>query len=233
MPRRPGQQTGKDLNAKQIAALKNPGLYRVSECLYVQVTERGSKSWICRVRYNRSYHDIGLGSATSVVNPVSLLDAKAKTLDIRRKIAAGGDPLAGRTPRSVGAASILPAHQFREVAEDYITKNQAGWKGKTARIWRAMLTQYAYPAIGDLAMDQITVGHIEQILHPIWTIRHTTADAVRDRIRRVWDAARVRGWCSGQNPAQWAATYPPCCRHPGRFIGSPRTHLCPIPSYRL
>jgi integrase len=59
------------------------------------------------------------------------------------------------------------------------------------------------PVIGNMAMDEITVQDILQVLEPIWHTKTTTADRVRDRIRTIFDWATVKGHFDGRNPAAW------------------------------
>ncbi len=40
-------------------------------------------------------------------------------------------------------------------------------------------------------------------LSPLWAYRTETATRLRGRIERIWDAERVRGNVSGENPARW------------------------------
>ncbi|HEX2151641.1 MAG TPA: hypothetical protein VHG31_06560 [Stellaceae bacterium] len=42
-----------------------------------------------------------------------------------------------------------------------------------------------------------------QVLDPIWATKPETASRVRGRIEAVLDAATVRGYHEGPNPAQW------------------------------
>src|SRR5207245_5478342 len=49
----------------------------------------------------------------------------------------------------------------------------------------------------------IDTGLIVQVLDPIWATKPETATRVRGRIEAVLDAATVRGFRQGPNPAQW------------------------------
>ena len=220
MARSLGQRTGKDLNWTQIKNLKKVGLHRAADRLYVQVSGRNAKSWISRLRYGAppKNHDIGLGP----IDLVSFADAKGRVIELRKIVAAGGDPTMHRKPEVLAQAKT-----FRLVAEDYITAMSPGWTGRrTEGDCRSMLIRYAYPVIGDLAVDKITVNHVLQILSPIWATKTTAADKVREYIRRIWDAAKAKGWTNGgTNPAIWAgnlsALLPPKRRvHRGRSHAS-------------
>jgi integrase len=59
------------------------------------------------------------------------------------------------------------------------------------------------PLIGELSVAAIDTGLVVQVLDPIWTEKPETAGRVRGRIEAVLDAATVRGFRQGPNPAQW------------------------------
>jgi integrase len=57
--------------------------------------------------------------------------------------------------------------------------------------------------LGELPVSAIDAGLVVQVLDPIWTEKPETASRVRGRIEAVLDAATVRGFRQGPNPAQW------------------------------
>jgi integrase len=93
---------------------------------------------------------------------------------------------------------------FREVAEEFIARNEAAWRNaKHRQQWRNTLATYVYPAMGELPVSAIDAGLVVQVLDSIWTAKPETASRVRGRIEAVLDAATVRGFRQGPNPAQW------------------------------
>lgn len=52
-------------------------------------------------------------------------------------------------------------------------------------------------------VDVVSTDDVLAILRPIWTEKPETATRVRGRIEAVLDAAKVRGWRQGENPARW------------------------------
>jgi len=68
--------------------------------------------------------------------------------------------------------------------------------------WRMTLSVYAKP-IRDLPLDAIGVDEVLRVLQPIWNDKPETASRLRGRIERVLDAAKVKGFRSGDNPAAW------------------------------
>jgi integrase len=57
--------------------------------------------------------------------------------------------------------------------------------------------------LGELPVAAIDAGLVVQVLDPIWAEKPETATRVRGRIEAVLDAATVRGFRQGPNPAQW------------------------------
>jgi integrase len=94
---------------------------------------------------------------------------------------------------------------FRQCAEACIASHEDGWSNPKHRTqWTQSLEDYAYPVLGDLAVDDITTGHVIKTLEPIWKEIPETASRIRGRIERVLAWAAVRGFRSGDNnPARW------------------------------
>ena len=63
--------------------------------------------------------------------------------------------------------------------------------------------RYLFPAIGDMPVAAVGTEDVLRVLRPIWERIPETASRVRQRIEAVLDAARVKGWCTGENPARW------------------------------
>ena len=60
---------------------------------------------------------------------------------------------------------------------------------KHAAQWRSTLQTYAFPLIGDKAVDAITSSDVMDALTPIWTGKPETASRVRQRVETVMDWA--------------------------------------------
>ena len=54
-------------------------------------------------------------------------------------------------------------------------------------------------------------------LRPIWPTKTETATRVRGRIERVWDAEKVRGTVTGENPARWRGHLEHLLAKPGKL----------------
>lgn len=96
-----------------------------------------------------------------------------------------------------------PTPLFGPFAIDLIRQIEGGFrKAKHRAQWRSSLETYC-ETIWSRPIDQIGTDDILSILRPIWTKKAETASRVRGRIERVLNAAKVRGFRSGENPAAW------------------------------
>jgi len=178
-----------------------PGLYRDSPNLYLQVNERGTKSWICRYMILGRARKMGLGSA----DLVKLADARRMAYEARLKVLEGVDPIEARNERRASqAAQNVKATTFEQCARDYIEAHRRAWKNqKHVKQWPASLENYVFPVIGKLPVAMIDKAHVMKILQPIWLEKTETASRVRGRIEKILDRATVLGLRSGDNPARW------------------------------
>lgn len=189
------------LTALAIAKITERGLYGDGDGLYLQVTARGSKSWLFRYRVEGRLRHHGLGS----VKTLSLAEAREAARECRKLRLAGIDPIARkeqrRTAERLAAARTI---SFRDCAESYIEAHNASWKNdKHAAQWSATLATYAYPVFGDLPVADVDVALVMKALESLWTSKPETAARLRGRIERVLDWAKVSGFRDGENPARW------------------------------
>jgi integrase len=191
----------KDLTAKAVAGLRVPGKYRVSRNLYLQVTDAGARSWLFRFMRNGRPRWHGLGSG----DLVSLAEARDKTIERRKMLVAGVDPIeherAQRIQALLASASTMT---FKECGEAYIRAHEASWRNdKHRQQWRNTLNTYVYPVIGALPVQAVDVGLVMKVIEPIWQAKPETASRVRGRIETVLAWATARGYRQGDNPARW------------------------------
>jgi integrase len=152
--------------------------------------------------------EMGLGRARGP-NAVGLAKVRERAGELHRMVKAGLDPLAERDAAAVAeqAEAEVAAQRaitFREVAEDYIANQAAGWGNPKHRAqWGTTLATYAYPHLGNTPIAAVTTKHVMAVLAPIWQAKPETAVRVRGRIEAVLTAATVRGLRTGENPARW------------------------------
>jgi integrase len=120
--------------------------------------------------------------------------------EARVALAAGVDPLEARQAR-IRAERMIPS--FGECADAYIDTHKNSWRHeKHLAQWRMTLTTYCAP-IRAIPIDKIDTAAVLKVLQPIWERLPETAKRVRGRIENVLDAAAVRGFRTGENPARW------------------------------
>jgi len=189
------------LTALQVSKLKNRGLYGDGDGLYLQITAKGSKSWLFRYRVDGKLRHHGLGS----VKTLSLAEARESARDCRKLRLQGIDPIDyKKQQRAVEKLEAAKAISFQDCAETYIESHKCGWKSeKHADQWTSTLMTYVYPAFGDVPVADVDVTLVLKAIQPIWTDKNETASRVRGRIEAVLDYAKVCGYREGENPAFW------------------------------
>src|SRR5579859_408462 len=189
------------LSARQVMALRLPGLFSDGRGLYLQVAPSGAKSWVYRFQIAGRRRDMGLGSA----DIFSLAEAREKAAAARKLVANGVDPIdARRAERLTKALDAAKAMTFRQCAEAYIASHRAGWSSpKHEAQWSSTLQKYAYPHFSNLSVQGVDVGLVMKAIEPIWATKSETANRVRGRIESVLDWATTRGYRRGENPARW------------------------------
>jgi len=183
----------KALSPVGIRALKDPGMYADGNCLYLVVDESGAKRWIMRTTIHGKRCDLGLGG----VSMVSLAEAREEAVRLRKIARAGGDPLAERRQERI----IVPA--FEAVAREVHTAQAQTFKNeKHAAQWISTLEAYAFPVFGSQPVNTIESKDVLAALSPIWIEKPETARRVKQRMRAVFDYAKVKGWRSNDNPVE-------------------------------
>ncbi|MBF0379836.1 MAG: integrase arm-type DNA-binding domain-containing protein [Magnetococcales bacterium] len=177
------------------------GLLSDGDGLYLQITATGCKSWIFRFRDKSQHRYHGLGP----IHTLSLAEAREAARECRKLRLEGLDPIEEKKRRqSEAKLKAAKTISFSQCAEAYIESHRSGWKNaKHAKQWGATLSTYVYPVFGELPVAEVNVGLIMRAIEPIWTSKPETAGRVRGRIEAVLDWAKVRGYRTGENPAQW------------------------------
>ena len=196
-------KVARELSALEVRRLTKPGLHAVGGAtgLHLQVSETGARSWTLRIKIGDKRRDLGLGA----FRDVPLAKAREKAREKREEIGKGIDPIAEkRALRARLAAAAAKAVTFDQCAARVVEMKRAEFKSpKHAAQWPATLATYASPVIGSLPVDEIELGHISEVLNPIWTTKTETATRLRQRIEAVLDYATAHGLRSGPNPAAW------------------------------
>lgn len=192
-----------ELTPIEVKRLVDPGFYAVGGVagLHLQVSKTSARSWILRAKIGDKRRDIGLGGYPDV----TLASARDKAREAREKISQGIDPIAERqTARSALLAQQMRNMTFEQCALEVIRKKQAEASNpKHAQQWHNTLETYAFPKIGSIAVADIELAHVLQVLRPHWETKTETMTRVRQRIEAVLAWASVHGHREGSNVATW------------------------------
>jgi integrase len=189
------------LTDRTVRALSEYGNYADGNGVYLQVSKWKTKSWIFRYTIAGKRRAMGLGGYPET----SLAEARRKAAEYRMLVKQGIDPITARQMEQEKARlAQIPKITFQAYAINFVKDYTRTLKNKKhAQQWNNTLSTYAYPVIGDMAFEDITTEHIKKILKPIWYEKTETASRVRGRIEKIWNAAKVEGICTGENPARW------------------------------
>lgn len=187
-------------------ALKNlrDGWHADGGNLYFHV--RGeSRAWVFRyVGPDGKRKNMGLGP----VHSVGLAEARKTATQLREQLkhpTAPTDPLATKHAQKLERLNASRrAMTFKGCAEAYINAHRSEWKNeKHIQQWENTLITYAYPILGDLAVEAVDEALVLNVLLPIWQQKTETATRLRGRIESVLDWATFNKYRQGENPARW------------------------------
>ena len=179
------------LTARKVQTAK-PGKYGDGDGLQLAVAASGARKWVLRFLWQGKPREMGLGSYPEV----ELAEAREKALEARRLVRKGIDPIADRNrDRAVPTFGAFAD----QVAEELAT----GFRNEKHRAqWKMTLTVYAGP-LRSKPIDAIETADVVAVLKPIWLEKPETASRLRGRIEKVLNAAKAKGYRTGENPAAW------------------------------
>jgi integrase len=198
------------LSARRVTALLNGGRPRRhgdGGCLYLQINGPDRGAWVFMAKRGGKQRPIGLGS----VRDVPLKDARDLAEACRQAMRKGGDP---RTVVAEASGDMT----FDTAARELIDSMAPGWRNAKHRAQWAMTllgevpdrdgnrkkTRFDYcGAIRTKPVSKLTTEDALRVLKPLWQTRPETAHRLRGRCERVWDLAKARGHCAGENPFRW------------------------------
>ena len=179
------------LTALQVKAISEPVRHGDGDGLYLNVAPPGSKAWV-----QESSLRAGAGTLGWVPFPPSVLPMPGEWRPPTGGHRRGPEPF-GRETRDQGAAlrGVPSVPTFAQAALQVIELRRPTWSNpKHAAQWTATLKTYAFPVIGDMAVDSITAADALAVLEPIWTAKPETASRVRQRMETVLDWAVSHGY---------------------------------------
>ena len=180
------------LTDRRARTIKEPGEYSDGSGLYLRVDPQGRKRWIQRIKVkNGPLRHLGLGPFPVI----TLAEARETALANRKMARLGIDPLETKRQARKDRERADSVVDFSEAAERVIALRRPTWKNaKHAAQWASTLRIYAFPAIGDVPVGDVTSADVLKLLEPIWTAKPETARRVRQRIKTVLDWAIAQGY---------------------------------------
>lgn len=215
----------KELSGLAVSRLKTEGSFAVGGVDGLYLRNRGqSRSWILcvamGVRVNARGKSVPkrLNMGLGPYPEVSLADAREKARDLRKQIRNGINPLQEKHERTIQQAELARKQRtFSQCCEDVLAIKANEMKNKKhVAQWRATLETYAYPVIGQKAVNEITKTDLLAILEPIWLVKNETASRLRGRIEAVLDYAKAKEYFEGDNPAAWKGMLKPLLPLPSK-----------------
>lgn len=174
----------------------DPGMHADGGGLYLVVTPKRAggvaKSWVVRFATPAgTRREMGLGAYPEV----SLAEARDRANEKRMLAREGIDPLQRRDQdRADAIAKARRLIKFREAVETYALAHTASFKTEKGRkLWINMFRTHAFPALGDMPVEEISNEDIARMLQPIWQAKPETARKLRGRTEMVFDFAAVKG----------------------------------------
>ena len=192
------------LTARGVESLsKRKGRYLDGNGLFMRVLGPNKSYWVYRYRVH------GVDREMSIGNPqfMTLVEARAKHLELRAIVAKGGDPVGERQKGKAFAKVVhrADAPTFGAAADAFLD-----WKDKLGKFpnrkhrWQWGATLAGLPAsFRAKPVAEITVMDVFAALEPIWDKTPETASRLRGRIAAVIDKARGPE-DERRNPADWS-----------------------------
>lgn len=173
----------RNLTEREVDKLKSEGRHSLGGNLMLQVSGRGSRSWLARITdHCGKRREIGLGSASDV----SLAKAREKIRIAREAVADARDPIKALHPD--------PMPTFEELARQVHEERSPTFKNAKHRAqWIRSLEQYVFPSLGTMPIDEVESPQVLKVLAPIWLAKEETARRVLQRVAAVVSYAVPNG----------------------------------------
>lgn len=189
--------------------------------LHPSATHKGQGKWVLRYvsPVSNKRRNAGLGTYPNV----GVADAARLAHAMREQLASGQDPLEVKAAEA--ARPRIPS--VREAAQIVHQELAPGWRNaKHAQQWLNTLSEYAFPVIGALPLNEVQPSHIADVLRPIWLTKAETAGRVKQRLRAVLAWGWAHGYCQS-NPVDVVAHLLPV--QPGKTVRTQHQPAMPWP----
>ena len=186
------------LNARKVETLAKTGRHADGGNLYLSISANGGRRWTFFYRFKGARKEMGLGSAAK--GNVSLAEARKAANEARKLVRDGIDPLEAKRDQE-RKNLVIPT--FGAFADEYLASHRSKFRNdKHIAQWEMTLQTYCQP-IRSLRLNEIDTVAVLKVLQPIWNKIPETASRLRGRIENILDAAKAKGYRTGENPAMW------------------------------
>lgn len=213
------------LTPKTIATLadaKQQGQWTHAKGLVFAVAKSGAAFWAYRYQTTDGKRRLMTLCQYDGIDPAKLRSLEYQTLDLRKQVKAGRDPIAEKAIKAEATTDNGTAATFQEFATAYVDQRCSDWKhGKASKhyqAWNNTLATYAYPIIGKMAPHAITTVDVLKVLQqphhgkrgsgPFWNNCRETANRVRNRIELILSAAKAKGLSDPATKGLWQHANP-------------------------
>ncbi len=211
------------LTARKVAATSVPGRYADGHGLYLLVGPTGAKSWMLRVKVKHGKReDVGLGG----VFDVSLEQAREAARRWRSEAKAGRSPVAVKRAENEREKARILAPTFEKAARDcHALQSHTFRNDKHRKQWLSSLTPI-FAAFGAKPIDEVRSSDVVNALESRWLSKPETARRTLRRVRAVFEWARAKQFCSGENPTKaLEKIFPKQSKHLKHHAAMPYTQL--------
>jgi integrase len=155
--------------------------------LYLLIQPHGSKLWRLAYRFGGKQKTLVIG----VYPTITLKQAREKRDDAKRLLATNMDP---STQRRLEKQSASTSNTFRLVAEEVLMKLEREGRAEATLAKQRWLLHFAYPAIGDRPVAEITAPEVLSVLRRVEARgRYETARRLRSTCGMVFRYAVATG----------------------------------------
>lgn len=180
------------LSPRAAATISTPGRHADGGNLFLVVGPGASRRWAFIYRARGKLREMGLGGFKNV--PLGKAREQAKAA--REQLAANVDPIEARK-----ASSEMPT--FGSFADQVVKDLGPQWRNAKHRAQWASTLETDAAKLRPIRINQIGTNDVLECLKALWTEKPETGSRLRGRIERVLDAAKVKGFRIGENPARW------------------------------
>ena len=178
-----------DLAVRKAVAREKP--YKLSDGggLYLLVTKAGQRCWRVDYRFGEKRATAALG----VYPTVSLAEARAKRLEIKKQIADGMNPSAKRKIDKI-TGPLANVNSFQAVAEEWLDKARREGRAEVTLGKLKWLLEFAHPIIGARKIGEIKAPELLAVLRAVEKRGHyETARRLRSTCGQVFRYAIATG----------------------------------------